>query len=215
MVISRKAYIELVRRQIYGDQPSSEANITVGLVNRWLNLGIAAAAKANYRDNIAIEGINYVNNSFYTTFKSIAVTQDEQFIWKIELPQIPLGIGNSEGISTLVFKDAATNQISQNVVWLSENQRSFSQGMREIPNKLLAYSQGKYVYIKSTILLSEYTATVTMISGGDGTDLTSTVNVPDDYLPTVTEYIKQQLLFQRMQPQDVANDGADLATKTA
>lgn len=45
MVISRKAYIEMVRRQIYGDQPSNDANITVNLVNRWLNFAAAAAAK--------------------------------------------------------------------------------------------------------------------------------------------------------------------------
>lgn len=214
MTISRKAYIEMVRRQIYGDQPSSEANITVGLVNRWLNFAIAAAAKQNNKDNIAIDGINYVNNSFYTTFKGLAVTKDENFLWRIELPQIPLGIGTSEGIETVVFKDSATNEISYSVVPLSQNQRSFSRGMRAIPNKVIAYSEGKYMYALSTIMLSQYTAQVTMISGGDGTDLTSTVNVPDDYFPLIVEYMKQQLMFQRQVPQDVTNDGSDIIQTT-
>lgn len=214
MVISRRAYIEMVRRQIYGDQPSDDANITTNLVNRWLNIATANAAKQNYKENIALDGIQYVNNSFYTTFKSIAVTKDENFLWKVTLPQIPLGIGETSGISTVVFKDAATNQISYPVVLLSQNQVSFQKGMRNIPNKLLGYSEGKYVYVLSTLLLSAYTATVTMISSGDGDDLTSTVNIPDDYFPIIVEYLKQQLMFQRQTPQDVTNDGSDIIQTT-
>jgi len=213
-MITRRAYIELIRRQIYGGQPSDDASITSGLVNKYLDFGIAVAAKQNYKDNIAIDGISFVNNSFYTTFKSIAVTQDETFLWKIALPQLPLGIGTSEGIETLVFKDTATGQISYPVVWLSQNQRSYSKGMREIPNKVLAYSEGAYVYAISTIILSEYTATVTMISGGVSSDLGSTINVPDDYLPVVAGYIQQQLLLEQSRPVDSTNDGIDIPAKT-
>lgn len=213
-MISRRAYIELVRRQIYNGQPSNDATITVGLVNKYLDFGIAVAAKQNYKDNIAIDGINFVNNSFYTKFTGIAVTQDEQFLWKVALPSIPLGIGTSEGISTLEFKDAATNQISYPIVWMSENQRSFARGMRAIPNKVLGYSQGAYVYALSTILLSEYTATVTMISGGVSANLDSIINVPDDYLPIVAGYIQQQLLLEQSRPVDATNDGLDAASGT-
>lgn len=214
MVISRKAYIEMVRRQIYGDQPSNDANITVNLVNRWLNFAAAAAAKQNSKDNLIIDGINTVNNSFYTTFKTISISQDENFLWKITLPQIPLGIGNIEGVSTVVIKDAATNQISYPVVLMSENQKSFQRGMRAIPNKLLGYPEGKFVYILSTLLLSEYTATVTMVSSGDGTDLTSTVNIPDDYFPFICDWIRGQLMAQRAAPVDATNDGLDAVTTT-
>lgn len=213
-MITRRAYIELIRRQLYNGQPSNDATITVGLVNRYLDFGIAAAAKQNYRDNVAIDGINFVNNSFYTKFKGIAVTQDEQFLWKVALPSIPLGIGTSEGISTMEFKDADTNQISYPVVWLSENQRSFQRGMRTIPNKVLAYSQGAYVYALSTILLSQFTATVTMISGGASSDLSSIINVPDDFMPIVAQYIQQQLLLEKAQPVDATNDGLDATVTT-
>ena len=106
--MNRKTYIEMVRRQIYGGQPADDATITVGLVNKWLDIAIAAAAKHNNKDNITIDGISYINNSFYTIFKGLSVTKDENFLWKIELPQLPLGIGTSEGISTLEFKDPTT-----------------------------------------------------------------------------------------------------------
>lgn len=211
--MNRRTYIELIRRQIYGSQPSDDAEITVGLVNKYLDIAIAVAAQQNYKGNIALEGISYVNNGFYTTFKGIAVTKDENFLWKVQLPQIPVGIGENDGVPILVFKDATNNQISQNVIWMSQNQRSFSSGRRQIPNKLLAYQEADSVYVLSTILLSQYTASVTMISGGTSTDLTSTINVPPDYFTVIVDYLKTQLLFQRQMPQDVQNDGLD-AIKT-
>lgn len=207
-----RAFIERVRRQIYGGQPSDDASITVGLVRNYLPDAIAVAAKSNYKENVSIEGISFVNNSFYTVFKGISVTKDENFVWKIKLPQIPVGIGDSEGVSTLQFKDSSTRQISYPVVWLNENQRSFQRGMRVIPNKILAYSQGQFIYAMSTILLSEYTATVTMVSGGD-LSLDSTINVPPDYFPVMMQYLQQQLLLEKMQPVDSTNDGLD-AIKT-
>ena len=207
--MKRITYIEQIRRLIYGGQPDDDAEITVGLVNVWLNQAIGLAAKTNYKDAIAIDGISYVNNSFYTIFKALPVVEDEQFIWKIELPSIPIGIGTSEGISTLKFKDFESRQLSWPVIWLSQNQLSYEQGMRDIPNKLLAYSQGKFIYVKSTLQLMDYTAQVTMISGGDSSDLDSELNVPDDYFAVMTEYLLKHFTIERMQPKDVQPDGND------
>ena len=207
--MTRRYFIERALRQIYGTQPNDDSWITVNLVNAWLNDATAIAAKQNYKDNIALDGISFVNNSFYTTFKDIDVTQDEQFLWKVQLPEIPLGIGANMGISTLQFRDSISPQISQPVIWITENQRTYFQSMRQIPNKLLAYQQGEFVYVISQLILSEYTANVTLVSAGDSTDLDSTLNVPEDYFPVMVEYIKQQLVFERNQPVDVNNDGND------
>lgn len=208
--MTRRQYIERIRRLIYGDQPGSESNITVGLVNNYLQDAVALAAKTNYIDSSKMDGIAYVNNSFYTTFKSLTVSSDEQFLWKITLPQIPVGIGANEGISTLIFKDSDSNQLSYPVIWLSENQLSFQRGMRTIPNKLLAYPQGEFVYVMSTLLLSAYTAQVTMISGGDATDLDSTLNVPPDYFTIMNDYLLKILMTEKNQIRDVVNDGSDV-----
>lgn len=210
----RRTYIERVRRLIYGGQPPADASITVGLVNNYLADAVAVAARANYTDNLKLEGIAVVNNSFYTTFKSLTVSADEQFLWKITLPELPIGIGANEGASTLIFKDSSSNQLSYPVVWLSENQLSFQRGMRLIPNKLLAYPEGTFVYVMSTLLLSDYTAQITMVSSGDSTDLDSVLNVPPDYFPIMTEYLKTQLMFQRNVPVPVTNDGSDIIKTT-
>jgi len=211
---SRYEFIERALRQIYGDFPSDDASISYNLVNSWLNDGIALAAKANYKDNITIDGIESVNNSFYTTFKNLAISSDGNLLWKITLPQLPIGIGSTEGISTVQIKDNATPQTSYPIILLSENQRSFARGMRSIPNKLQGYPEGGFVFIESTLILSNYTANVTMISGGDASDLSSTLNVPQDYWQVMVEYIKQQLQFERMQPVDLSNDGTDYVKTT-
>jgi hypothetical protein len=211
--MTREVYIERCLRQIYGGYIPADSSITVNLANQYLNDGVAVAAKQCYKESMQIEAVGCVNNSFYTTFKGLAVTKDENFLWRVTLPQIPIGIGSNEGISTMIFKDSS-GQISMPVVWLSENQKSFINNMRQIPNKLLGYPEGQYVYVISTIILSAYTASATMISGGDSTDLSSIINVPDDYFPVITDYIKLQLGFERAQPADVANDGQD-SVKTA
>lgn len=206
----RAALIEQIRRQIYNGYVSDDATITEGLVNQYIEQGIAVAAKKNYTDAIQLDGVGYVNNSFYSTFKGISVSKDENFLWKLSLPQIPVGIGKNEGVANLRFK-SSDGQVSLDCIPLSINQQGFNATMRVIPNKTLYYSEGGFLYILSTILLNAYSATVTMISGGDATDMDSILNVPSDYIPVIIEYVKSQLAFEKSQPQDVSNDGLDKA----
>lgn len=207
--MNRRSYIERVRRLIYNGQPSDDAVITIGMVANILNDAIGVAAKANYKDNLSIDGINYVNNSFYTTFKNLSVESDDQFTWKITLPQIPFGIGQTEGVSMMTFKDNSSPQISQSVVLLTANQKTYFENMRPIPNKVLAIPEGKFIYAKSTLMLSAYTANATMVSGGDPTDLGSELNVPADYFPFMDDYIIKKLLQSKQIPVDATNDGLD------
>lgn len=208
--MTRKAFIEAVRRQIYGGQPPSEASVTIGLVNNYLNDAIGIAAKANYKDNINLDGIAYINNSFYTTFKALSITEEEQFLWKVSLPHIPFGIGTSEGVETLILKDNESRQLSYPFIPLSQNQRSFARGMRAIPNSILFYSEGSSLFIESTLILQDYTAQVTMVSGGNPTDLSSELNIPADYIPLMRDYLFQKFMQQRTVPQDVVDDGSDI-----
>ena len=208
--MTRAEFIERELRQIYGGYISEDSSITPMLVNSWLNDAIALAAKTNYTDNLKLDGIGYVNNSFYTTFKGIAPTLDETNLWKLQLPQIPVGIGTNEGISTIVFKDS-NNNVSYPLIPLSANQKTYFRTMRPIPNKTLYYYEGEFVYVVTSLALNNYTASVTMVSGGNSSDLNSTLNVPSDYFPAMVAYVQQQLNLMKATPKDLANDGADLA----
>ena len=210
--MTRRQFIERNLRQIYGGFPDQDAEIDYDLANKWLIDGTAIAAKQCYKEAIQIDGLFYVNNGFYTTFKGLSVTQDENFIFKIGLPSIPVGIGSTQGLSTLQFKDANGN-LSLPVIWISENQKGYYQNMRPIPNKILAYQEGDAVFAISIFSLVPYTATITMISAGDDTNLDSILNVPPDYHSVIADYMKAQLGFERAQPQDLVNDGVDQSIK--
>lgn len=210
--MTRRTFIERTLRQIYGGQPSDDSQITDNLVNSWLNDAIATAAKANYGDNLKLEGVAFVNGGFYTTFKGLQIQEDEFGIWKSELPHIPVGLGANEGINTIQIKENSAN-ISRPIILINQSQKSFYQNMRQIPNKVYGYLEGMFVYFITTILLNSYTASVSMVSGGDSTDLDSELNVPSDYFPMMVAYIRQQLMLERQVPVDNQNDGLD-AVKT-
>lgn len=206
--MQRQTLIERLRRMIYGGQPSDDAQITVGFVNNILNDAVAVAAAANYNENFKIQGVEVVSNSFYTTYSNIAVTNDGNFIYKFELPEIPVGLGINMGVASLRFSDG--NLLSFDAIPLNINQVSYLRGRRPIPNKIMYWVEGKYGYTQSPQYdLTLTTATVRMISGGDSTDLTSEINVPSDYYPMMVEYILKQLAIHQQQPQDTSNDGAD------
>lgn len=206
--MTRQTYIELVLRQIYGEQPSDDSAITTGLVNAWLEPAIGAAAKQNFRDNVALDGIGYVNGAFYTTFRGLQPSAYETAVWKVSLPQLPLGIGQSEGVSTVQLKEA-NGDLSQPCIPLSQNQRGYSGSLRPIPNKLLFYTEGSDLFLLTHLDLSGLTASVSMVSGGNATDLSSPINVPPDYFDFIVQYIQKQLLLEQAQVKDSSNDGVD------
>jgi len=208
--MTRGQLIERLRRQVYGGFPFDDSQITDNLVNQWINDGLGIAAKQNYKDNIQLDGVGVVNNSFYSTFKGITIVKDEEFLYKLTLPNIPLGIGTTDGISRVVLKDK-DGKISFPVVLLSEGQVGIQRSMRPVQNKTMAYPEGGDLFILTTLLADQYNASVTLISGGDINNLDSILNIPDDYILTVVEYVKAQLNFERNMPQNVSNDGADIA----
>ena len=206
----RYAYIEKILRQVYGSQPVDDSTISFNLVNQWLSEGVALAAKKCYTDNAQLDGIACVNNGFYLTYKGIAISKYENFVYRITLPEIPVGLGKNEGVSVLTFQDANGN-VSFPSVPLSTNQATYYRSMRPIQNKTLHIPQGIFLDVVSAIQLNiGYTANVTMISSGDSTNLDSVFNIPPDYIPIVDEFVSKQLLIERAQPQDTINDGVDM-----
>jgi hypothetical protein len=206
--MTRKTFIERILRQIYNGQPSDDSSITFNQVNQWLNDAIGVAAKKNYTDSIQMDGVAYVNNSFYTSYSSLTITQVDNTTFKFTLPQIPVALGKNEGIATLQFSNSKT-PTSFGAVPLSMNQVGYQDTLRPIQNKVVYWPQGQEVYMSTGIPLTAYKANVRMVSGGDSSDLNSTLIIPDDYVPVMVEYIKAQLAFERSRPIDTSNDGVD------
>lgn len=204
--MTRRHLIEQILRQVYGGQPTDDADITPNLVNQYINQGIGTVIKQNYKDSIQMDGVSYINNSFYTSFSGLTITQSNNFLWVLTLPQIPIAIGKNEGISN--FKLVSnTGSLGIDCIPLSVNQKSYATSMRTIPNRLLYYTEGDKLFILSSLILSQYTGNVTMVSGGSSSNLDSTLNVPDDYIPLILSYVVNALIMERKQPRDQTNDG--------
>ena len=207
--MTRYALIERILRQIYNGQPSDDSSITYNLVNQWLNDAIGLAVKKNYTDSIQMDGIAYVNNSFYTTYTNLDIAAEtvDNVTYSVLLPQIPIALGKNEGVATLQF--VGEKKTSQTGIPLSINQVAYIDNMRPIQNKIPYWIEGKNIFVKSSIPLTSYKATLRMVSGGDSKDLQSTLIIPDDYVPIIIEYIKAQLAFEKSRPIDTNNDGID------
>jgi len=206
--MTRKTFIERILRQIYNGQPSDDSSITFNQVNQWLNDAIGVAAKKNYTDSIQMDGVAYVNNSFYTSYSGLTITSVNNTTFKFTLPQIPVALGKNEGLATLNFSNNNT-PTTFGAVPLSMNQVGYQDTLRPIQNKVVYWPQGQEVYMSTGIPLTAYKANVRMVSGGDSSDLNSTLIIPDDYVPIMVEYIKAQLAFERSRPIDTSNDGVD------
>jgi len=207
-MLTRYQLCEQILRQIYGEEPADDSNITINLVNQYLSQAVGFAARKNYTDNVQIENISFVNNSFYTTYRGLDISNSQQFTYKISLPEVPVGIGRNEGIASLKITNG--NQISLDCIPLSINQVGYVDSMRPIPSKILYWNEGSTIYLKSITSLLEYNANIRMISGGDSTDINSEINVPPDYIPVITEFIAKALVMERTQPKELANDGVDI-----
>ena len=207
--MTRNDLIERILRAVYGEQPTDDSNITKSLVNNWIQDGIAAAAKLNYRDNDQMTGIAFVNNSFYTTFKNITFSQDELFTWICTLPQIPIGIGRSEGITSFRIVDSK-GVVSQDGVPLSESQWTYFRQLPQIPNRFYYKQENDNVYVFTLLQLDVgFSGTAVMVSAGDPNDLTAVLNVPPDYISIISDYCIEKLRQSRLVPKDISNDGAD------
>lgn len=212
-MLTRYKLCERIQMAIYNGLPSDDHTITIALINEWLNDAIGIVAKANYVESIKLDGISYVNNAFYSSFSDIAITQDDVNLYKFQLPEYPIGLGQNSGIASVIVKNADGNS-SYDVVPLTTNQVSYVRGRRTIPNKMLYYNENSFIYLITSVPLFDFTANVRMVSAGDSSDLDSVLNVPSDYVPQIIDYIMKNLLLEHNQRVDTANDGVDSPTQT-
>lgn len=206
--MQRKVFIERIRRQIYNGQPPADATITVNLVNLYINDALAAAAKANWIENLKIENCGFTNNSFYTTFSSLAISGDAEFgIYNVTLPQIPTGLGRNEGVGAAYVVDEK-GLVSKPLIFLNANQVNYVDDLPDM-NGTMCWNEGVTLKIKSpNTTLVGYTAKVRMVSGGN-TSLDSEMNVPQEMIPMMNDYILKQLMIEKSNPSDVINDGTE------
>lgn len=205
--MQRGIFIEQIRRIIAGGVPNDDSEVTISLVNSFINPAIAVAAKSNWVENLKMEGCTYANNSFYTTVSGIAITSDSEFgVYNVSLPSIPVGLGRTEGVSAVYVIDDRGTQ-SKPVTMLSVAQVNYADDMPKM-NGFLGWYEGATVKLKSPETpLTGFTAKVRMINTGAADTLSSQISVPEEALPEMQKWILTTLGYADRIPKDFSNDG--------
>ena len=205
--MTRKVLIEQIRRMMYGSIPTDDANVTEKEINLYINEGIAYMAKINYTDAIKLDGIETVADSFYATFKNLAITRDSDTgYYALDLPQVPLGLSRGYGISTVTFP--TSTGLAKSPIPISPRELDYIDNLKQPPSKIFYWAEGKKLWFKSYTNLVGKFAIVRMVST-ETTDLDAEINVPQEYITDIINLVMNQLRTRKGTPQDSTNDGLD------
>ena len=207
--MTRRVLIEQIRRIFYGGVPNDDASLSEKEVNTYLNEAIAYMAKVNYTDAIKLDGIETVADSFYATFKNLAITKDNDTgYYSLDLPQVPLGLARGYGISTVTFP--TSTGLAKSPIPISVRELDYIDQLKQPPSKIFYWAEGKKLWFKSyTNLVGKY-AIVRMVST-ETSDLDAEINVPQEYITDIINMVINQLKIRKGTPEDTVNDGVDKA----
>lgn len=207
--MTRQTLIEQIRRLYYGGVPNDDATLSEKEVNIYINQAIAYMAKINYTDSIKIDGVETVADSFYATFKGLAITKDtDTGYYSLDLPQVPLGMARGYGISTVTFP--TSTGLAKSPIPISVRELDYIDNVKLPPSKIFYWAEGKKLWFKSYTNLIGKFAIVRMIST-ENSDLTSELNVPQEYITDIIASVINQLKTRKGTPEDTVNDGVDKA----
>lgn len=205
--MTRRVLIEQIRRLYYGGTPSDDANLTENEVNTYINQAIAYFAKVNYSDAINLDGVETVGDAFYSTFKNLAITKDNDTgYYSATLPHPPLGLARGYGISTVTFP--VSTGLAKAPTPISPREVDYIEQIKLPPSKIFYWSEGNKLWFKSYTNLVGRFAIVRMISA-ENSDKTAELNVPAEYISDIINWIMNQLRVRKGMPEDTTNDGLD------
>lgn len=207
--MTRRVLIEQIRRIFYGGVPNDDASLSEKEVNTYLNEAIAYMAKVNYTDAIKLDGIETVADSFYATFKNLAITKDNDTgYYSLDLPQVPLGLARGYGISTVTFP--TSTGLAKSPIPISVRELDYIDQLKQPPSKIFYWAEGKKLWFKSYTNLVGKFAIVRMVST-ETSDLDAEINVPQEYITDIINMVINQLKIRKGTPEDTVNDGVDKA----
>lgn len=207
-MITRKNIIDRIRRAIYGGIPPDSAEITVNLVNSYLNDGIAAAAKKNFQENFAVDQIGSVADGFYMTFSPFTISHDDVTgYYGFDAPQMPLSLPAGINVSNLFVVMPSKIKVECSRITTRDLQVMFEVPMdtREIyywleGMKVMLWSKGDITGSKAYMRMPY----------AESSDLNAAINCPPDMIPDVTGYVLQMLGVQAQEAPMTQNENVEL-----
>jgi hypothetical protein len=210
----RKEICELIQRRLAGGDPTDDFPVTLQEINLWLDQAVAASAMRNYADSVNVDGIEFVGDAYYTTFKNIVLARDSvtrDFFGT--LPAMPVGVPRGHDISAAHLQiTLPAPGLSAPLVRMNPQQLSFAHTLPYPSLTPRYWVEGNQIYVRG-FDGTDYTGrsiTIRMIGSAGRRLLTDELLIPSDYLPFVIEYIMKNFLPTQNGPKDTINDGNDI-----
>lgn len=205
MLTTRRILIELIQRQLSGGMISQDSELTDGLINIYINGAIGYAAKANYKEEIQLNGIESVSDGFYAEFTGITITLNAATgQYHATLPQQPAGVGIGWDVADFMLIKGSGTKLFANPI--SPREVRYLYSLPSGCDEVYFWMNGVTASLHSCSDITKYKASVRMIST-QSSDLDAPITLPDAYWPMAIEYIDKTLGVQLNIPIDISNDG--------
>jgi hypothetical protein len=196
--------VQLLLRRVSQGRPSDESAITENEVKLWLDHAVAAAAVRAYQGAVQVDGIESVPEGFHHTFKNLVLTEDEDTgYFEFTLPSKPYGLSRGWDITSV--KIEGTRMLSQELLRVSPSQLGFYKTLNPPKNAIFFWVEGVTGIVDSPVDLTGKKVRVTMPAQSLSMD--DEMNVSEDQLVFITEYILKNFLSTLNVQPDLSNDG--------
>ena len=207
--MTKRQLSELIQRSMAGGTPSDDSEPKIDEIALWIGPGIAYAAKISYSDSVNTDGIEFVADSFYATYKNLSLTKDEDTGWyQATLPAKPYGLSPGYDITEVYVQ--GSKKLSQSLVRVNRKQVPFFSRLPVPPNRLFYWVEEDKINVKSFAVLDGESLRVTMASPAGTSGMDSQLNCPEEMIPGVVDFVKKQFLPLINLPKDNSNDGLNV-----
>jgi hypothetical protein len=204
---------EQIRTMLYGGIPSDDAAFSLRYIAELVAQEVAVQARKNAFENSNAGETTYANDTFTSTFTSVAVTYNSTLKQNFSvLPQIPTALPNNQEIVSITPLGIIGRRRQ---IVLMKNKDKFMQDMLPpVRGFILAYIEDGKLYYDN---IQEYMFTsvnITMVGAISSTGdlLSANLNVPKNVESEIIGKIFQMLRASKGLPEDVMNDARDLST---
>lgn len=205
---TRGIVCEMLQRVLLNSFASDDTDLTISLINQYLNSGIALAIKSSYKDELQLNGIEGVADGFYATFHGLIITADTNLPgnYIITLPQPTVGVGVGFDITAFIMVRGSGSKMigypiaQKEVGYLYTNPKPC--------DGVFFWTVNDKMNINSCKDLTKYKGIVTMLVS-QSNDMDSTINIPDGYMPVIVDYMIKTFAPMLNISVDISSDGVD------
>lgn len=213
-IYSKKMLIQRLERHMNNGYPKDDWTVTENQMLLYIDAAIPLVMKGQMFENAKVSGLFETPEAYLATYDfTIANQRSNTTEWYITLPQTPLALPDGYAITDVYFIDGGFE--GQRCYYLAPKRQAYRNSLPK-PDGVYFRIEGRKLFLQATSNqpLYNYKISVQMpISRTD--DIDAVMNIPDDSLNLIFEYVVKQLIQRIQMPQDVINDNLPQGNKNS